>query len=405
MAILNGLLLLISSPKQISNMSEVVTTPQLIDTPVIKTPDFTTPAVAPISDQELQSNFIPTGITVIIPTNLAKINSEALFGVNVDGFIPPLNNTVNLPTLWKNLFPIQLTQAGSATPGLRVIYEYVQIPIQFKYLSYRYISGNVGVGIRISSQTGQVGNFYITQARAASRWFYAPNDLYNGVRFCNASVNTLDYAPASFAIGDLSLNRNISITTVRTNPNVIQDHALKLVDLHRYGNGSADYKNYLNFVNQQSEDWLLFQPVMNLSGGAASEIFMTFFFDFSTVTFSTPMYPIIPIYPENYDQQILLFTQTFAGQFGKEKYLDWVWYPRDASSILGKEYPTERFSDLAIAGSFKVGGTQHSQKYHTSLKVSKSANDSTLFPLFKHLSRLYRPSHTANSTTTQKPSE
>lgn len=390
---------------QISNMSEVVTTTQLVDTPVIKTPDSTTPVVSPISDQQLQNNFIPTGITVIIPTNLAKINSEALFGVNVDGFIPPLNNTVNLPVLWKNLFPVQLTQAGSATPGLRVIYEYVQIPVQFKYLSYRYLSGNVGVGIRISSQTGQVGNFYITQARTASRWYYGATDLYNGLRFCNASINTLDYAPASFAIGDLSLNRNISITTVRTNTNVVQDHAQKLLDLQRFGNGSADFRNYLNFVNQQSEDWLLFQPVMNLSGAAASEIFMTFFFDFSTVSFSTPMYPIIPIYPDLYETQILLYTQTFAGQFGKDKFIDWVWYPRDAGALLAKDYPVERFSDLAIAGSFDINGSEHSNKYLNSLKPAKASSDHTLFPLFKHLSRLYRPSHNVSTTTTTKPTQ
>ncbi|UHK03082.1 MAG: hypothetical protein GABPV2_gp4 [Guiyang argiope bruennichi polycipivirus 2] len=385
--------------------TEVVTTDQLIDTPVPKVPNVTKPSVVPITDEKIQNNFVPTGITVIVPTNLAKVNSEALFACNVDGFIPFLNTTFSRSLLWKNLFPVQVTEAGNAVTGLRVIYEYCQIPIQLKYLSYRYTSGNVKVAIRISSQTGQTGNFYITQLRSGSRQFYGTGNVYGGLKFCNASVNSLDYAPSSFAIGDLSLNRNISITPVRTNPVVYQDHARKLFDLYRFGNGSSDYAAYSPFVNQQSEDWLLFEPVMNLAGPVASEVFLTFFFDFSEVSFFVPMYPIIPIYPDLYELQILLFTETFKGQTGPDSYLDWIWYPRNVSSALGKQYPKEVFGHYAVGGSYEDKSKQtHSNVFTSNIPASKDSKDNVLYPIFKHFSRLYRSSSSSvpavNSTLT-----
>lgn len=372
-------------------MTTIISTPALIETPVTKQPNVTRPAIEIISDEKLSDNFVPTGITVVIPTNLAKVNSEALFACNIDGFIPFLNPTSSSSSLFKNFMPVQVTETGNNVAGLRVIYQYCDIPVQFKYLSYRYFTGNVKIAVRMISQTGQTGNFLITQLRSGSRVFYASTDAYKGLRFANASVSSLDYAPSSFAIGDLSLNRNIAITPCRTNPLVYQDHARKIYDVYRYGNGSANYNNYSVMINQHTEDWLLFEPIFNLSGGAASEIVMSFLFDFSDVSFFGPMYPIRPMYPRDYDLQILLYTNTFKDQAGSENYRDWKWYPRDVGSILPKELPSERFGEYVVGGSFKVDTTTHSNKFVSSIRSLKHNMDYVLYPFFRHFSKLWKP--------------
>jgi hypothetical protein len=381
----------------------VVTTPEMIDTPVLKTPDSTKPAIEIITDDKIANNFIPTGITVVIPTNLAKVNSEAIFACNIDGFIPFLNTTYNRPSLWKNLFPIQVTRTGNNIAGLRVIYEFLQMPVQMKYMSYRYVSGNVKVGIRISSQTGQIGNWYVTQMRAASRLFYNASTGYEGLKFCNASFNSVDYSPSSFTIADLSLNRNLSITPCRTNPLIKQDMAKKLVDVYRFDHDSPS-DQYSTMTNQHAEDWLLFEPVMNLSGQTASEVFMTFFFDYSNVNFEERLYPIIPISPRFYDLQMLLYTETFKGQEGKEDYNDWIWYPRDVSTVLSKQYPKEIFGNMAIGGQFEINKIKYNNCFAAEIKPKAELNDGSLYsyfrklPLFKHKIIQYSPSNDRNTT-------
>lgn len=384
-------------------MTTIISTPELLQTSDTKLPNVTKPAIEIISDEKLSDNYVPTGITVIIPTNLAKINSEALFACNIDGFLPFFNPTLHSAALFKNFFPVQVTTTGNNIASLRVIWQYVDIPVQFKYLSFRYFSGNVKVGIRISSQTGQTGNFLISQLRSGSRHYYNHDDVYKGLRFLNASSSCVDYAPSSFALGDLSLNRNISITPCRTNPLVYQDHARKIYDVYRYGNGGSDSDAYMCVINQHTEDWLLFEPIFNISGTAASEISMTFYFDFSEVSFFVPMYPILPMPPSEFGQQILLFTNTFKDQVSTDTYRDWKWYPRDAASLLPKEYPNERFGEIVIGGSIKISNKEYANKFISHLKTSTSNLDSYIYPFYRAFSKHWK-AH-SNSLTTPKPSE
>jgi len=381
-------------------MTTVISTPTLIETPVTKQPNVTAPAIEIISDEKLSSNFVPTGISVIIPTNLAKVNSEALFACNVDGFIPFLNPTSSASSLFKNFMPVQVTETGNNIAGLRVIYQYCDIPVQFKYLSFRYFTGNVKIAVRMVSQTGQTGNFVVTQLRSGSRVYYASTEAYKGVRFSNASVSSLDYAPSSFAISDLSLNRNVSITPCRTNPLVYQDHARKIYDVYRYGNGANNYDNYSVMINQHSEDWLLFEPIFNLSGSSSSEIVMSFLFDFSDVSFFVPMYPVRPMYPRDYNLQILLYTTSFKDQVGSEDYREWKWYPRDVASILPKDYPPERFGEYAVGGAFKIDTTSYTNKFISHIKAVKGNLDYILHPFFRHFSRLWKTQSSPVTTTT-----
>ena len=301
----------------------------MTNTSVIKrSPSTPSPQIMQITEADMRK-FVPTGITVLLPLPFFKISTTALFGVNVDGFIPPYNlhsPRAGTPTpIFMNLFPVQPTQEGKRL-GIKIHQEMAQLPAIANYLSHRVISGNVGIGIRVSSNTAMTGNFYVSQASGVMRDYYINSEgttnaeKYDGLRFLNASHSGIDYAQDSCSILDVSLNRNLSITPLRRDITQKTDLAQKFLFVCKQNlkSNAAQVEKYNVGASQFVEDWLLFTPVSDFAGIAANTLSFTIFFDFSRVNFYTPMLLFIPFPPfsnETTRREVFLFTKTFYDKF------------------------------------------------------------------------------------------
>lgn len=288
------------------------------------------PEIRTISDLDMR-NFIATGITVKIPTPFTKISTSALFGINIDGFIPCYNMRTPNGTpspIYINLFPVQSTEDGKRL-GVEIVQELSQLPPIINYLSHRFISGNVKIAIRVSSNTALTGNFLVTQGSGMIRDYYTNpeattnSEKYAGLKFLNASDSGIDYAPSSFTNLDVSLNRNLSITPIRREVTQKTDLARKFifVSTQNLKSNKTQITNYNMQASQFVEDWLFFTPVSDFAGIAANQLSFTFYFDFSSCNFYTPMLAMMPFPPQtdsskpNERREILDFSRTFNDKF------------------------------------------------------------------------------------------
>jgi len=92
-------------------------------------------------------------------------------------------------------------------------------------------------------------------------------------------------------------------------------------DAYAFTNHS-DWLLYNNFASQFQEDWLFITPLTNVPSQNANQVTLSFFFDFSTVTFETPIYPVIPM-GINTGASFLNYTATFLNTLPLAKIL-WV---------------------------------------------------------------------------------
>lgn len=279
-----------------------------------------------ISDTDFQ-NFSYTGLEFIIPVPLAQTTSDALICINIDGFIPTPNLNANVV---RNLFPVQRSYASRNLPGLDIKWTWSSLVAISNYLSYRMVSGQVGICLRIASQTAQAGNLLVTQGSGLMRKFYAENDLYTGLRFNNNSQSAIDYSPNGFCLIDLSLNRTVSIQPVRRENTYKTDFAKKLVTLSLMTDINLS-QTYTTFSSQFLEDWLFISMQGDLPHPEASEIVFNLYFDWSKVEFTMPMLAFISSWP-TLTKQILLFIQTFNNKNSTTLANSdtWNWLPRDA---------------------------------------------------------------------------
>jgi len=294
-------------------------------------PSTPIPEIRTISDADMR-NFIATGITVKIPTPFTKISTSALFGINVDGFIPPYNIRSPLAgtpsPIFMNLFPVQTTEDGKRLK-VEIVQEMSQLPPIINYLSHRFISGNVKVAIRVSSNTALTGNFLVTQGSGMIRDFYTNPEgttnavSYTGLRFLNASDSGIDYAPSSFTNLDVSLNRNLSITPIRRDVTQKTDLARKFMFVceENLKETKAQVLKYNIQASQFVEDWLLFTPVSDFAGIAANQLSFTIYFDYSSCNFYTPMLAMMPFPPQTDTtvsadrREVLDFSKTFNDKY------------------------------------------------------------------------------------------
>jgi len=284
-----------------SNAGQALPNPTL----ALKRPDLTsTPEIDELSPADFKK-FFYTGISAVVDTPIVKDDRSAIFAVNIDGFIPPVNSKDPYFGLWlKNFFPVQPFLSSQSFVKIRQ--EVSSIPAQALYLSHRVVAGNIGLGIRVASNTGQAGNLIVSQASGIKRNYYAEPTPYAGLQMLNMTHAPIDYNFASFMLGDLSLNRNISITPIRRDPTIQTDLARKLV----YLNATITNEQINVFAGQYLEDWLLFGFLSDVPNQNANQVTFSFFFDFSRVQFYTPMLPVIPTIPVDRERQILLVSKT-----------------------------------------------------------------------------------------------
>lgn len=295
----------------------------------IKTPEIESqPEVRFISEADFQG-FTFTGISIEIPTPLVKTSSTGLFGINVDGFIP--NFVINpRNSLWRNLFPVQPTETAINISGMEIYHEQIALPVMTNFVSHRYVEGDVGIAVRITSNTTQSGNLLIAQASGITRNFYAPNQNYTGLQFLNASSNPSDYAPNGFCVVDLSLNRHLAITPVRRCNTRVMDLAKKIQYITTIPNIKTPA--LYPFMNQFLEDWLLFGIQTTIPHDQANIVNLAFYFDWSRIKFYTPMLPYIPVLPLEDREEILLYLATNKNAVPPDATNAWKWWPKNFGS-------------------------------------------------------------------------
>lgn len=254
--------------------------------------------------------FVFSGYSVILDTPLVKNNRAAIFAINVDGLVPPYNlgNNSRWSSLMKNFTPVQNFDTSHAY--INILHEFQTLPASMAYFSNRFASGNVGVGLRLTSNTSQSGNFLISQASAVMRNYYAPDEQYTGLRFVNMSDNPTDYAIGAFSLGDASLNRNVSIVPIRRDPTRVTDFNWKINNLMTSAWDDYTEKFKQLFMSQFLEDWLLITPIGNLPSGTGNQVTFSIFFDYSKITWIVPLYVCITLPPNRRDRQILKVTDS-----------------------------------------------------------------------------------------------
>lgn len=304
-----------------------------IHTFAIKEPEVESqPEVRFINEADFQG-FTYTGINIEIPTPLVKTSSIGIFGINIDGFIPSFTHNA-ISTLYRNLFPVQVTDSAINISGLQVYHEVIALPALTNYLCHRYVEGDIGIAMRITSNTTQAGNLLIAQTSGVTRNFYTKTDNYKGLQFLNSSNNPSDFAPNGMCVVDLSLNRHVAITPVRRCNTRVMDLAKKIYELDKMITKTT---NLYPFLNQFLEDWLLFGLQTTIPHETANIINLAFYFDWSRVKFYTPMLPYIPRLPLDDGEQILLYLTTFKDKPGIDNVRNWSWWPKNfgtASDLL-----------------------------------------------------------------------
>lgn len=271
-----------------------------------------TPDIAEISDDDFK-RYIYTGFSVKIDVPLVKNSRNALFAINIDGYKPTYSDATPAYTSFlKNFTPVQALRGNTSV--VHIFEEMASNPIDFFYNSFRYISGNVGIGLRITSNTGQSGNLLIAQASGVERKYYRPSEIYLGLEALNTEFSPVDFQPKSFVLGDLSLNRNISISPIRRDPVRTMDLAQKQVAVMTLPpvpvvQTRAQIEAYRQISNQFLEDWILIGILSDLPG-VSNSITISIFFDYSNVSFNVPLLPIIPMVPNEYTRQIKRVSDT-----------------------------------------------------------------------------------------------
>jgi len=247
------------------------------------------------TDTELSKEFVPTGITLILNLPIVYRSNNYMFGVNLDGYIPTgslLTEDV-IPGLNKNMFPVQLYPNLYSGGVAKIEYTACTIPAMTSYFSNRYVSGNIGVGIRVSSNTSQTGNFIVTHAAGMMRKYHTTDDRYNGLEFTNSVPYMNAHTQKTFALADLSLQRNWAMKGNTTRQHRVLDLAQKQNELWLQTTLPRELKD--PFIEQMAEDWLLFGIISDLPTGETNQLTLSFYFDYSQVQFSTPMLNMIAL--------------------------------------------------------------------------------------------------------------
>lgn len=244
---------------------------------------------------DMLNKYVPTGISVKLNLPLVSTADFFLFGINLDGFIPfhsavQTYNELAHQRWMQNFFPVQSTSAVMTTDPamIEIYYRHGAQPSLIPYWGSRCISGNVGIGIRMSSNTTQTGNLFFAHKAALIRKYQraALNKKYDGLIFSNDNKSLSTTYSKSFSIVDVSLQRHISIKTNSTKVIPFVDLPKKLLTVAE----DDGVSNSLD-IDQEvfREDWIMVGISSDLSSTETNQLNLEILFDYSDVTFSMPM--------------------------------------------------------------------------------------------------------------------
>ena len=273
------------------------------------------------------NNFVPTGIVITMDLPVVYNNpNQAILAFNLDGFIPQksmfVDNDVYLRVI-KNMFPVQLlgSEAGPPTTTniFKIQYTECTLPVMTKYLSHRLISGQVGIALRVSSNTSQSGNIKLTHAARLERVydFNAPTSPYFGLRSNSGNLSSRDFQTKSFTVADLSLQRHWNLIGSRTSPFPHLDLPFKMYNI---GVPPSIRKllpaDVPQFQQHFQEDWLLLSVDTTIPSPETNQLTFEVFYDYSKVSFEKPMLNINPLGSKDLIDITSLYLSTFSPSLG-----------------------------------------------------------------------------------------
>lgn len=296
-------------------------------------------SIQPITQQEL-SGLKYTGITAKIKLPLELDSGDFLFAINTDGFIPPVNlkakdmNAFN--RIYPNLLPIQPSQ--SAHSIIQLDHKFLPTYEQCQYLSNRFMQGSVGVVVRLVSNVGQTGHLAVTHLTGIQRDYYLPSEEYQGLRFRNMPTDTFAGSLAGLTLVDISTNRNLSLISTNNPATNVLDFNKKLCEIASFTASQTTREKEI-MESQFLEDWLLFGPTNSMPNTGGETFELSFYFDYSRVTFFIPLYPVIPTVLQERAKQILQFSKTYVEdvEIGDIAESDIQWLPGYSSEPFDKQ--------------------------------------------------------------------
>lgn len=255
--------------------------------------------------QDFIKNYIPAGYKVVMNLPLVKASDRALLAINVNGFIPnyhewhasfsAVTNYKPHQRLYMLMQMIHVVDQGPGTQlhkAIQIKHTLKSIIPMTKMLSYRRISGAIGLGIRISSNTAQTGNLIFTHAAGVIRDWNVLGDkgwqdwTYRGITALNTNFKISNYDQKTFSLDDVSLQRHMSITTNSTNNVGYLDLPYLLATIVE---GFPTGSNYSAFCHQFAEDFLLMGILSDLPVSTTNQLTLEFFVDYSNISFEMPM--------------------------------------------------------------------------------------------------------------------
>nr|WPR17960.1 MAG: hypothetical protein [Owegonang virus 2] len=266
-----------------------------------------------LTEEDLKK-FTYTGITIRVKVPFIKNNDNAIFAINTDGFIPGVTyRSDSIKSLMINLFPVQVFETSMDL--VEIFYEPVALPILHYYMSYRYVKGKPRIGLRLSSNVGQTGNFQVVQASGLQRLYYTNTEPYKGLRFVNTENTSSTFAPAGITLWDVSINRNLGITPVTRENMPALDLMMKKYGIVRPTSSAGNVNFSRNvFTSQFLEEWLFFTPQNSFPNTNGGDIEIGVYMDWSELQFDMPGVPIQPITVNLKHCDILKVSESFNGK-------------------------------------------------------------------------------------------
>lgn len=238
------------------------------------------------------NTMVPSGYTVVLPLPLGRtpadvptfiIRTTPTYVLSPDSFIP---NTY--------FQPVQMV-AGikKANTPFKILATPTWNPMTLNSHCHRYVSGSLGVSLRINATGFTGGNLLVTEHNSLHRNFYSSWDSgintdysdYLGYS-CYPGLTSNSSAPTAFALNDLAIAKNITIKS----PNPDTD----VRDLHLYRRmtavGSTYYADAVSELYSESCLGVKIQTdLVSLEPGFLS---IDVYFDWSAIRWDYPMYPI-----------------------------------------------------------------------------------------------------------------
>lgn len=253
------------------------------------------------------TNFV-SGIQLIIPSNLTvsptgepiaivRLSPCNLFNIDYNEANP---DYVSLMQLFPVQFPFGAYRSDS---NFKIRTSNDECLLTSLIASHQYASGHMNVSVRISSNTGVSGQFIYAVANDLPRdWDdnFGTKDgkiKYKGWRTL-MTLKKQAHLTKSFAVSDVSLVRHLVASVPQASSNKFLDVSNLLNSCVSMGNGNPLSFNAMTHFYK--EDVLLIYGFSDLSLSVNTPLVFDFIFDFSQVSFHTPIQPRTMINPPNY---------------------------------------------------------------------------------------------------------